>query len=190
MTEQHITPFLFESDHLVRVIDRDGEPWFVVVDICRIIGHSQPSRAVENLDPDEKGVSSTHTPGGQQDLLTVSESGLFTLILRSRQAMTPGTVQHRFRKWVTAEVLPAIRKTGRYELPKVDVAPVEVPDREVSEGHKLRLVSETRQSFGTRASCELWFTLGLPRVPAMYAALAQGDLFGGIPGGVSNGSAH
>jgi prophage antirepressor-like protein len=57
---------------------------------------------------------STDTPGGPQEVVIVSESGLYTLILRSRTATTPGTVQHRFRRWVTSEVLPAIRKTGTY----------------------------------------------------------------------------
>lgn len=74
--------------------------------------------AVSNLDEDEKGVSSTYTPGGFQDLIVISESGLYTLIIRSRKATTPGTVQHRFRRWVTSEVLPTIRKTGSYGAQK------------------------------------------------------------------------
>ena len=78
----------------------------MATDVCRAIGIKQATRAVESLDDDEKGMSSTHTPGGFRSLLIVSEGGLYTLILRSRAATTPGTVQHRFRKWVTSEVLP------------------------------------------------------------------------------------
>lgn len=77
------------------------------------------------LDDDEKGVHSMHTPGGQQDFTIISESGLYTLILRCRDAVTPGTIPYRFRKWVTSEVLPQIRKTGRYvreELSQADKA--------------------------------------------------------------------
>jgi len=111
-----ITPFLFE-DHPVRTIVQNGQPWFIATDICRCLEIKQATRAVENLDEDEKGVSSTHTPGGPQEVVIVSESGLYALILRSRKAVTPGTVQHRFRKWITGEVIPAIRKTGGYGTP-------------------------------------------------------------------------
>ena len=67
------------------------------------------------LDEDEKGVSLIYTPSGQQEMNIISESGMYTLILRCRDAVKKGSVPHRFRKWVTAEVLPAIRKTGKYE---------------------------------------------------------------------------
>lgn len=109
MTETNITPFLFEGESLVRVTHVDGQPMFVAADVCRILGIQQATRAVENLDDDEKGVSSIHTPGGPQDVLVVTESGLYALIFRSRK---PAAV--RFRKWVTGEVLPSIRKTGSY----------------------------------------------------------------------------
>ena len=111
---QHINPFLFEEEHLIRVVDRDGDPWFIAKDVCAVLGVKNASQALENLDHDEKGVCSTYTPGGAQEALMVSEGGLYTLILRSRLATTPGTIQHRFRKWVTGEVLPSIRKTGTY----------------------------------------------------------------------------
>ncbi|MEO5334161.1 MAG: Bro-N domain-containing protein [Magnetococcus sp. YQC-5] len=110
-----ITPFNF-GDHPVRVVDRDGEPWFVAADVCAAIGLSNPWDALGKLDADEKGLASTETLGGRQELNIINESGLFTLILRCRDATTPGTAPHRFRKWVTSEVLPNIRKTGRYEL--------------------------------------------------------------------------
>ena len=75
--------------------------------------------ATAKLDDDEKGISSIDTLGGMQDLLVVTESGLYTLILRCRDAVTPGTTAHSFRKWVTSEVLPTIRKTGAYATPGV-----------------------------------------------------------------------
>lgn len=109
-----LLPFLFEDEHLVRSLTRDREPWFIAADVCRVLGINNVSAALEKLDPDEKGIISTDTLGGAQDTLIVAESGLYTLILRSRAATTPGTLPHRFRKWVTAEVLPTIRKTGNY----------------------------------------------------------------------------
>ena len=109
-----IIPFLFEGTAMVRTVERGGEPWFVAVDVCRCLELTNSRKAVAALDEDEKGVTLSDTPGGQQEVAIISESGLYTLILRSRKATTPGSVQHRFRKWVTADVLPTIRKTGGY----------------------------------------------------------------------------
>ncbi|QCS88559.1 anti-repressor protein [Klebsiella pneumoniae] len=109
----------------MRAVNIDGNPWFVSSDVCKAIGIKHTASAMRALDDDEKGVHSMHTPGGQQDFTIISESGLYTLILRCRDAVTPGTIPYRFRKWVTSEVLPQIRKTGRYvreELSQADKA--------------------------------------------------------------------
>lgn len=106
--------FNFESDCQVRAIIIDGAPWFVAMDVCRAIGIANHRDAVRKLDSDEKGVGSTDTLGGEQETTIISESGLYTLILRCRDAVTPGTIPYRFRKWVTGEVLPQIRRTGSY----------------------------------------------------------------------------
>lgn len=95
------------------------------MDVCRAIGIANHRDAVRKLDSDEKGVGSTDTLGGEQETTIISESGLYTLILRCRDAVTPGTIPYRFRKWVTGEVLPQIRRTGRYvreELSPADKA--------------------------------------------------------------------
>ncbi|HDS7793398.1 BRO family protein [Raoultella ornithinolytica] len=117
--------FSFESNSNIRAVNIDGNPWFVSSDVCKAIGIKHTASAMRALDDDEKGVHSMHTPGGQQDFTIISESGLYTLILRCRDAVTPGTIPYRFRKWVTSEVLPQIRKTGRYvreELSPADKA--------------------------------------------------------------------
>ncbi|KKF68281.1 BRO-N domain-containing protein [Citrobacter amalonaticus] len=117
--------FNFESECPVRAIIIDGTPWFVAMDVCRAIGIANHRDAVRKLDDDEKGVGSTDTLGGEQETTIISESGLYTLILRCRDAVTPGTIPYRFRKWVTGEVLPQIRRTGRYvreELSPADKA--------------------------------------------------------------------
>lgn len=108
-----ISPFIFESSQ-IRVIMVDGEPWFVAKDVCDALGLTNSRMSLMALDADEKGVSSTYTPGGQQEISIINESGLYTLILRCRDAVKQGTLPWRFRKWVTAEVLPSIRKTGNY----------------------------------------------------------------------------
>ena len=113
-----LTVFDFEA-HEVRVIDQNGEPWFVAKDVCKVLGISNHRDAISKLDADEKGVSLTDTLGGSQQTSIINESGLYTIVLRCRDATTVGTVPHRFRKWVTSEVLPSIRKTGSYGLPQV-----------------------------------------------------------------------
>lgn len=105
--------FTFDGQD-IRTIERAGEPWFVAADACAAVKLKDVSDAVGKLDEDEKGRASIPTLGGSQDLLVVSEAGLYTLILRCRGATTPGTVPHRFRRYVTGEVLPAIRRTGSY----------------------------------------------------------------------------
>ena len=114
-----ISTFNFEHS-AIRVIAINNEPWFVVKDICDTLDISNPSKAILNLDDDEKMISSDSNlklgsaGNGAQSLALVSESGMYTLILRCRDAVKKGSIPHRFRKWVTAEVLPQIRKTGSY----------------------------------------------------------------------------
>ena len=107
---QQLVPFDFEGRPVRVVTDSQGEPWFVAADVLATIGLDR--KALERLDEDEKGVSSIHTPGGGQEMTTVNEPGLYTLVLGSRKAEAK-----RFKRWVTHEVLPSIRKTGSYVVP-------------------------------------------------------------------------
>ncbi|TYA16849.1 BRO family protein [Aggregatibacter actinomycetemcomitans] len=109
-----LSTFNFESNS-IRTLAINNEPWFVAKDLCNAINISNYRDAIERLDEDEKGVALTDTLGGQQEMNIINEIGMYTLILRCRDAVKKGSVPHRFRKWVTAEVLPAIRKTGKYE---------------------------------------------------------------------------
>ena len=98
------------GDKPVRVqTDDDGTHWFVAKDVCDALDISQPTRAVEPLSDDEKGVNTIHTPGGPQKVLTVNEPGLYRLIFQSRKPEAEA-----FQRWVTHDVLPSIRKTGQY----------------------------------------------------------------------------
>lgn len=103
-----VTPFSFEAKSL-RSVTRDGEPWFVAADVCGMLGVSNGRDAVARLDGDERGVGLIDTPGGAQKMIVVDESGLYNLVLGSRKPEAK-----RFKKWVTSEVLPSIRKTGSY----------------------------------------------------------------------------
>ena len=116
ITESDISVIRFESKK-VRIVNCDGNPWFIAKDVCEALELSNHSMAIAALDDDEKGVSLTYTPGGNQNMRTVSESGFYKLIARSRKATTAGTFAHRFTNWVFREVIPSIRKTGSYGVP-------------------------------------------------------------------------
>lgn len=109
--------FTFSSQSL-RCILRDGEPWFVAADVCEALSIANSRDAATRLDDDERGVATTDTPSGQQEMTIINESGLYSLILTSRKPEAK-----KFKKWVTSEVLPAIRKTGRYEAPQSQFEP-------------------------------------------------------------------
>lgn len=106
----NVIPFDFRGES-VRAISIHGEPWFVASDVCRILKVVNATQAVQVLDDDERSMFNI---GRQGQANIVNESGLYTLILRCRDAVKKGSKPHAFRKWVTAEVLPAIRKHGRY----------------------------------------------------------------------------
>ncbi len=120
--QNDFTIFKF-GDSEIRVINKCGEPWFVAKDVCDALTLTNSRKALTALDDDEKGVTLSYTLGGEQNLSIVSESGMYTLVLRCRDAVNKGSVPHKFRKWVTAEVLPSIRKTGSYgKTPKAKKA--------------------------------------------------------------------
>lgn len=103
-----IIPFTFNNTEL-RTLNIDGEPWFVAKDVCNALDIKNSRDAVSRLDEDEKGVATTDTPGGKQKLQTVNEPGLYQLIFISRKSEAK-----TFKRWVTHEVIPSIRKHGGY----------------------------------------------------------------------------
>ncbi|HAS1739606.1 TPA: BRO-like protein [Enterobacter hormaechei subsp. oharae] len=120
--------FSFDSTIEIRTFTINGEPWFVALDVCNALGISNNRDALLKLDDDEKdtvGLTDSQHGMGPQSLSVISEPGLYTMILRCRDATKKGSIPYRFRKWVTGEVLPQIRKTGRYvreELSPADKA--------------------------------------------------------------------
>lgn len=98
----------------VRVItDEGGEPWFVATDVAKILGYAAAKDMTRRLDDDEKGGRSVPTPGGQQQVIVITEAGLYAAILGSQ---VPGAKE--FKRWVTHELLPEIRRTGSYAVPQ------------------------------------------------------------------------
>lgn len=102
----------------IRGLMLDGDPWFVGKDVAGALGYSNPRKALgDHVDDADKGVTKRDTLGGMQNITIINESGLYSLILSSKLPTAK-----RFKHWVTSEILPAIRKTGRYEM-EVSAAP-------------------------------------------------------------------
>ena len=93
----------------VRTMLKNGEPWFVAADICKALEIKNNRDILSRLDDDEKGVDLTDTPGGKQKMTTINEYGLYTLVLSSRKKEAKA-----FKRWITHEVIPSIRKYGAY----------------------------------------------------------------------------
>lgn len=120
--QSQLSTFSFESNS-IRTLAINNEPWFIAKDLCNTLKISNVSDALLKLDDDEKatiGLTDSQAGNGAQSISIISESGMYTLILRCRDAVKKGSIPHRFRKWVTSEVLPQIRKTGSYSKTTVD----------------------------------------------------------------------
>lgn len=105
---------IFENPEFgeIRGMEIDGEPWFVGKDVAEILGYTNPHKAIrDHVDDEDKGVNESFTPGGKQKIIIINESGLYSLIFASKLLIAKS-----FKRWITREVIPAIRKTGRYEV--------------------------------------------------------------------------
>lgn len=123
---QAITPFEFPATgQPVRTVLIEGEPWFVAADVCAVLAIGNPSQAVSYLDDDERSetlISNEGTPGNPRKII-VNEPGLYSLILRSRKPEAKA-----FKRWITHEVLPAIRQTGTYNVAAAYQIPRTLPE--------------------------------------------------------------
>lgn len=119
---------IFENEQFgnVRVVMKDDEPWFVAADVCDVFGETNRNRAMQALDADEKGYTQTHTLGGEQRMAVVNEAGLYSLLFAMRPRKARGISEERieqrqsklrsFKRWITHEVIPSLRKTGSYSI--------------------------------------------------------------------------
>lgn len=137
---------IFENSNFgkIRVLEIDGEPWFIAVDIAKVLDYRTAYDMTRILDEDEKGTQIVRTPGGNQNVIVINESGIYSSILRSRK---PEAKQ--FKKWVTSEVLPSIRKYGAYLTEQTVEKALTDPDfliqlaLNLKEEREKRLIAET-----------------------------------------------
>ena len=127
---------IFENSEFgkVRTLMIDGEPWAAAIDIAKSLGYAKPADAIrKHVDEMDKGVSKMETPGGVQDTVIINESGLYSLILSSKLPKAK-----EFKRWITSEVLPALRKTGHYGSPHTlaDLVPLIESLRKIMESQR------------------------------------------------------
>lgn len=164
-----IIPFSFD-EQAIRVLVIHDEPWFVANDLCAVLAIVNPRHAVARLDDDEKAVASSDTLGGNQSLNIVSESGMYSLVLGSRKPEA-----RRFKKWVTSELLPTLRRTGRYIMPSAAqplVSPDIDPPRIMA---AVTLANAARKLFGLATARRVWVQCGLPVALAESVAEREDD---------------
>ena len=156
----------------VRTIQNDGEPWFVLRDVCNVLGLGTPARVAERLDTDE--VSQTHitdSMGRQQEMTIINESGLYNVILRSDKPEAKP-----FRKWVTSEVLPTIRRHGMYATPDTVEKMLADPDTTIKLLETIKQERAARLALEAQAEADKPKVLFADAVSASHTSILVGDL--------------
>ena len=156
----------------VRTIQNDGELWFVLRDVCNVLGLGTPARVAERLDPDE--VSQTHitdSMGRQQETTIINESGLYNVILRSDKPEAKP-----FRKWVTSEVLPTIRRHGLYATPDTVEKMLADPDTTIKLLETIKQERAARMALEAKAEADKPKVLFADAVSASHTSILVGDL--------------
>lgn len=138
-TASALVPFDYEGRQVRTYTDDQGEPWFVAADVCSVLAISNVSQALSRLDGDEKTLISNEGGGqaGPQSLNLINEPGLYALVLSSRKAEAK-----RFKRWVTHEVLPSIRRTGRYAINSEPTANLRFPANQQDSVSALLLIGQ------------------------------------------------
>lgn len=172
------------GEQVVRVSDRNGSPWFVGRDVCAGLAIKNERHALGRLPDDEKGVVIGDTLGGKQEMIIISEAGMYRLVLTSRTEPA-----ERFKTWVVSEVLPSIRRTRSYKMPLPANDPDEPSDLaallETASGcrtvnAKIALVRTAGNTFGMLAAQRAWRRCNLPDVAPEASAHFIGEMDAGL----------
>lgn len=166
----NIQPFTYE-DHTVRVVTIDGEPWFVLADLCKVLDLAKPSRVAMRIADDMKGAHLMSTPGGDQEMTIVSEAGMYEVIIRSDKPEAAA-----FRRWVTSEVLPSIRKHGGYLTDQKIEDILTDPDTIIQLATKLKSERAKRAALEKQAAIDTPKARFADAVSASHTSILIGDL--------------
>lgn len=157
------------NEHLVRVVDIEGEPWFAGKDVCAVLDIRDHKQALESLDSDERGGYTVPTPGGDQTMIVISEPGVYRLVFRSRKPEAEA-----FKRWLAHEVLPQLRRTGEYRLDPQPQGGHEETIRDAPLAAKVGMLHFVLRTRGKEAAVAYMAHLGLPPIPASIAGERQG----------------
>lgn len=152
----------------IRVVQQDGEPWFVVSDVCEYFGITNRNRVMQQIDAEDKGGTQINTPGGKQTVTIINESGLYALLFALQPTKARGidedVVQKRveqiklFKRWITHEVIPTIRKHGAYMTPETIEKTLTDPD------FIIQLATQLKDEQAKRAALEAKIEADAPKV--------------------------
>ena len=166
-----VIPFTYEDTNVRTVATEDGTPWFVASDVAKILGYRMASDMTRRLDEDERGTRSVRTLGGTQEMTVITESGLYSAILGSK---VEGA--RDFKRWVTHEVLPSIRKRGGYLTPEATEKALSDPD------FIIQLATSLKEERAKQATLEAENEANKPKVlfadavATSHASILVGDL--------------
>lgn len=170
-----LIPLHFENFD-VRMIVRDGVPWWVGIDSTKMLGIVGGHQALRRLEDYERGICNIYTPSGEQEMIIINESGMYSLILKSRKPLAK-----EFKRWLTTEVLPCIRQHGQYPAPALTVEHEDLPLPDEFDGSYLtsqgtRFFKECRRVLGTTDVKKIAETMSGTRTisPNMVRAIETG----------------
>lgn len=170
MTEQLQTWNYGSSE--IRTVEKDGEPWFVGKDVADILGYSDTAQAVrKHIDDEDKGVVEMTTPGGKQPVTIINESGLYSLILSSKLPNAK-----KFKRWVTSEVLPTIRRHGAYMTEQTLERAITSPDFLIQLATQLKEEKEQRKQLEAKVEQDKPKVLFADSVSASKSSILVGEL--------------
>ena len=164
---------IFENNHFgkVRVFEKNGEPWFIAKDIAETLDYRSASDMTRILDEDEKDMQIVSTLGGHQNVTVINESGFYSAILRSRKEEAK-----KFKKWVTSEVIPAIRKHGAYMTEETIEKVLSDPDTIIQLANRLKEEKAKRQLVEAKIEEQKPKVLFADAVSASKTSILVGEL--------------
>lgn len=170
----------------IRTVTVNEEPWFVLKDVCEAFGETNYRRVAGRLEDDEKGVSQISTPGGKQNMTIVNESGLYSALFAMQPEKARGVCDEyianrqaqlrQFKRWVTSEVLPSIRKHGAYMTPEVIERTLTDPDYIIQLATTLKEEQQKRKALEQQAAENRPKVLFADAVSASHTSILVGEL--------------
>lgn len=169
---ENVQIFSNEEFGRIRTIAIEGEPWFVGKDVAERLGYKEPTKAArEKVDEEDRGVSKIDTPSGVQEMTIINESGLYSLVLSSKLPRA-----RAFKRWVTSEVIPSIRKRGIYATPQAAEQMLKDPDVMIRALQELKAERQKRQQLEQKQKEDAPKVIFADAVAASQTSILVGDL--------------